>query len=205
MILELRNINKSFKDKEVIKDFSHVFNSSNSYGILGKNGSGKTTLLKIIANLISHDSGMIFKNGQELDADDGNFSYISNNQRSFYMRLLGMENLFYFGALNGKTTDEVIEYTEAYFADFELHSFLNKPVNSISLGQSQMLNIIRGFISEPSIILFDEFGANLDESNLEKMGNFIKNYKKRHPESLFISCAPKIEYLNLSANKIIEL
>ena len=68
-----------------------------------------------------------------------------------------------------------------------------------------MLNIMRGFMNEPSIILFDEFGANLDESNLEKMGDFVKSYKNRYPESLFISCAPKIEYLNLTANEIIEL
>ena len=115
MILELRNINKAFKDKEVIKNFSHEFNSLKSYGILGKNGSGKTTLLKIIANLISHDSGMILKNSREVDADAETFSYISNNQRSFYMRLSGMENLFYLELLMEKLMTRLLSILKLFY------------------------------------------------------------------------------------------
>src|SRR5699024_8217958 len=58
-VIELKNISKTFGDKNLIKDFSHLFSPGDRMGIVGPNGSGKTTLLNIMANRIAPDEGVV--------------------------------------------------------------------------------------------------------------------------------------------------
>jgi ATP-binding cassette subfamily F protein uup len=60
-ILEIRNVNKSYGDKVLLKDFSYTFNRFEKAGLVGRNGSGKSTLLDIITGLTSPDSGIVEK------------------------------------------------------------------------------------------------------------------------------------------------
>ena len=204
-MLEVSKISKVFNNKIIIKDFSYNFESQYSYGLVGENGSGKTTLLKILANIIKPDQGFTKLVGKNYNFYKIYPSYIANNQRSFFMRLTCIENLYYFGALNYLKRFEVDDLIKLYFYEDSLKSFLYKPVNSISLGQSQILNIIRGLLKKPNLILFDEFGANLDDKNLILIKNAISNYRKSKNNTIIISCAPQKEYLNLLSDRIINI
>jgi len=58
-ILEIKNVNKSFGDKVILKDFSYLFNRFEKAGLIGRNGTGKTTLLNILTGLTEPDSGTV--------------------------------------------------------------------------------------------------------------------------------------------------
>ena len=205
MHLEIKKISKYFETNKVLNNLSYKFQSSTKYGIVGPNGSGKTTLLKIIADLILPSSGEIYINGIKNKHRKINISYIDNNPRSFLMRLSCIENLYYFAAINDVNIKDTNNFINNYFSFVKEDNFLQKPVNSISLGQTHILNIIRGLISSPKIILFDEFSANLDEENITKIISSLNKFIVDNGESIQIFCSPKKSFLTPFINEIFEL
>ena len=205
MHLEIKKISKYFETNKVLNNLSYKFQSSTKYGIVGPNGSGKTTLLKIIADLILPSSGEIYINGIKNKHRKINISYIDNNPRSFLMRLSCIENLYYFAAINDVNIKDTNNFINNYFSFVKEDNFLQKPVSSISLGQTHILNIIRGLISSPKIILFDEFSENLDEENITKIISSLNKFIVDNGESIQIFCSPKKSFLTPFINEIFEL
>lgn len=161
MNLILQNICKSFEKKIILDNFSYEFKSSKKYSLLGENGSGKTTLLKIIADLVIQDSGKkIIQNGSSQS-----YTYIDSNPRSFFQRLSALENLYFFASLNGQSKEVVDKHLDTYFIKFIQIEMLKLPINKLSLGQIQIVSIIRGLLRSSDIILFDEAFSNLDSKN----------------------------------------
>ena len=121
------------------------------------------------------------------------------------MRLSCIENLYYFAAINDVNIKDTNNFINNYFSFVKEDNFLQKPVNSISLGQTHILNIIRGLISSPKIILFDEFSANLDEENITKIISSLNKFIVDNGESIQIFCSPKKSFLTPFINEIFEL
>ena len=140
MEIELKNLCKKFNEKSIFINFNYKFLSSKRYALLGPNGSGKTTLLKLISNLVKEDSGEI-----EFTTKNLSISYINSDTRSFFQRLSPADNLFFFGSINGMSKTQVLKVIEEDFKDFNIASFMDMPVSNLSLGQVQIINIIRGF------------------------------------------------------------
>ena len=172
MEIELKNLGKKFDEKSIFINFNYKFLSSKRYALLGPNGSGKTTLLKLISNLVKEDSGEIKFTTKNLS-----ISYINSDTRSFFQRLSAVDNLYFFGSINGMGKTQVLKVIEEDFKDFNIASFMDMPVSKLSLGQAQIINIIRGFLIQPNVLLCDEIFANLDEENVKKLILFINNYK----------------------------
>ena len=75
--VQLININKTFKDKPILKDLSFVVKEGSFFGIIGKSGSGKTTILNIIGLIESFDSGELFIDEKKIE----------DNKRAFIQAL----------------------------------------------------------------------------------------------------------------------
>ena len=67
MRLELKDIEKSFGEKKVLKGISLCAEGGSAFGLLGRNGAGKTTSIRIVMNVFSADSGQVFLNGEPID------------------------------------------------------------------------------------------------------------------------------------------
>ena len=199
--LKIDNICKSFDKKPVIKNFVARFDASKKYGICGKNGCGKTTLLKMIAGLIRQDSGVITYSHEGLEH---HACYIDNNPRSFFMRLNGLDNLHFFGALNGFSKIQTNEFIENNFKIFNLNNFILKPLNTLSLGQSQLLNIARSYLMEPQIVLYDEVFSSLDEDNKKLFIDFINSYHSR-TKSIHIFTSHDSQLINRITDEVLML
>ena len=174
MEIELKNLNKKFNEKSIFIDFNFKFNSSRRYALCGPNGSGKTTLLKLISNLVKEDNGEI-----KFTKKNSSISYINSETRSFFQRLSPFDNLYFFGSINGMSKNQVLRIIEEDFKDFNLTNFMNVPLSNLSLGQVQMINIIRGFLIQPDVLLCDEIFANLDEKNVKNLILFLNNYRAK--------------------------
>ena len=174
MEIELKNLNKKFNEKSIFIDFNFKFNSSRRYALCGPNGSGKTTLLKLISNLVKEDNGEI-----KFTKKNSSISYINSETRSFFQRLSPVDNLYFFGSINGMSKNQVLRLIEEDFKDFNLTNFMNVPLSNLSLGQVQMINIIRGFLIQPDVLLCDEIFANLDDKNVKNLILFLNNYRAK--------------------------
>ncbi len=165
--LVLTEINKSFRKKQVLKNFSYTFELNEIYKIMGPNGSGKTTLLKIIKGIYLPDSGTI-KASFELKE---NISYVDNNPRSFFHRLTVSENLEYFLSLNKPDFQFVL--VEELMDFFEILNLRKKLFSDLSQGQMQLISIIRGLANKSKVIILDESFSFLDKNIKSKLQSFL--------------------------------
>ncbi len=147
------------------------------YGIMGPNGAGKTTLIKILGTLLYPDAGYAKIMGHDVIKEDMTvknlIGYHNCEERSFFWRLTGRQNLEFFSALYGasdhsKKIDEVLNMLE--LTDKADHRF-----DSYSTGMKQKMSIARTLLNDPKVILMDEPTKGLDPIMKDRIHSFIKD------------------------------
>jgi ABC-2 type transport system ATP-binding protein len=178
---------KKTGETQALSDVSFAVQPGEMVGLLGPNGAGKTTLLKIISSLLYPDSGQVrvaghdvFKHGRR------RLGLISCDERSFYWRLSGIQNLEFFAALfgipraraNRKISDLLDALGLTYAAD--------KPYQSYSSGMKQKLAIVRGLMSDPDLILYDEPTRSLDPLSTQNIREWIRMNRLHSPSQTHV-------------------
>lgn len=148
------------------------------FGLLGPNGAGKTTLVKLLCTLIVPTSGTARVDGYDLShetAIKARVGLVSGDERSFYWRLTGRQNLLFFAALHGlegqparRRVDEVLERVE-------LQEVADQPFQTYSTGMRQRLAIARGLLNHPRILFMDEPTRSLDPTATAHLHRFIRD------------------------------
>ena len=153
--------------------------SGRVFCLLGPNGAGKTTLIKILATLVLPDSGRAFVEGHNVAREPGSakgeVGYAINDERSFYWRLTGRQNLEFFTELYGlrgrvrdRRVDELLRIAGlAAAADLRF--------NSYSTGMRQMLSFARALLADAAILLVDEPTRSLDPQAADRVRSFLRD------------------------------
>ena len=95
MLLELKNIDKSFGEKEVLKGVSFTAESGKAFGLLGRNGAGKTTTIRILMNVLPANNGEVLVDGKPINYEKIGLGYLPE-ERGLYPKKLIMDQLVYF-------------------------------------------------------------------------------------------------------------
>jgi ABC-2 type transport system ATP-binding protein len=147
------------------------------FAILGPNGAGKTTLIKIMCSLISPTSGTALINGYDVIKDECTIKslvgLVIGEERSFYWRLTGMENLEFFGVLHNLSLSEVRRRSKAIMGLLEIED-PDKRFYEYSTGNKQKLALARCLLSNSEVIFMDEPTKSLDPGIASKFRKFIK-------------------------------
>jgi len=134
-------------------------------GLIGPNGAGKTTLIKAITTLLVPTEGSISLDGVDLDADDpeirSRFGLVLPEERSFYWRLTGRQNLRFFASLAGLDPSAVDIRIDQIMQERGL-AHRDKAVFGYSSGMRAQLAIARAMLHEPDLIVLDEPTRSLD-------------------------------------------
>jgi ABC-2 type transport system ATP-binding protein len=134
-------------------------------GLLGANGSGKSTLLKILATVVLPDAGRATVGGMDLTREPGEVrrrvGFASADERSFYWRLTGRENLAFFAAFQALATREAAARIARLGDELGLDA-LDRRYGEYSTGMRHRLAIARALLHEPRILLLDEPTRSLD-------------------------------------------
>ena len=170
-ILELKNINKSFGEKLLIKDFSYQFQRGEKVGIIGKNGAGKSTLLNIIQGFEPYDKGEI-ETGETIK-----FGYFSQKGLKYkedervidFIKEIG-EN---FPLANGRTISASQFLRLFLFDDQTQYS----PISKLSGGEKRRLHLMYVLYQNPNFLIFDEPTNDLDLPTLTVLENFLLNFQ----------------------------
>jgi len=186
LIIEIRNVSKSYKNVSVIKDLSLNFAKGKSYGIKGYNGSGKSVILKLIAGFAFADSGEIVVNGKVLkkDIDFIEDAGVFINAPEFINSLSGLNNLLYLAEIKGKITKKEIENTLKLVGIYEARL---KKVSTYSQGMKQRLRLAQAIMESPDILILDEPMNALDRDGVELVKRILKKHIEEGKTLIFTS------------------
>lgn len=178
-MLSLRNVTVKYGDAEILKNISLDVNKGEIISIIGANGAGKSTLLKAIAGLVPVTRGSIIFKGRDITTTSP-FERVSAGialvpeGRKIFTSLTVLENLEV-GAFIPRARPKkriLLEYVFKLFP--ELERIKNQNASTISGGEGQMLNIARGLMSDPELILFDEISLGLAPLIVKRLYDAIK-------------------------------
>lgn len=184
MIVEVKNLNKSYGKHKVLNGLSFKIEKPQVLALIGPNGSGKSTLMNCMMNLISFDSGEIEILGKS-NKDYEIFREVSflKDNRILYPYLTGFDHLKYIcdiQKISQERIDQVIELAD-------IGSFYKKIVSSYSLGMKQRLLLAMALCNNPKLILMDEPLNGLDTDSIFKFRDLIKNLGENNTTILISS------------------
>jgi ABC-2 type transport system ATP-binding protein len=149
------------------------------FGLLGPNGAGKTTLIKMLTTLILPTEGKAAVFGFDVVKDQwfvkNSIGLIHSDERSFFWRLTGRQNLEFFAAIYHLPERVAKERIDEMLALVELEEHQNTMFQLYSTGMKQRLAIARGLLSRPKILFMDEPMRSIDPISTQKIREFIRN------------------------------
>lgn len=179
-MLELKNISKKFKDRQILENFNLTVEENKILAIVGPSGGGKTTLLRMLAGLEKIDSGEIIYNGESLPNDElekRNLLGFVFQDFQLFPHLTVLENLVLspIKTMNMSKNDaeeKALTLLDKLGLDKQVNSY---PI-SLSGGQKQRVALARAMMIDPKIIGYDEPTSALDpELRLEVEKLILKN------------------------------
>ena len=182
--LELQNIKKSFKKKEILHGIDLQIRSSEVFGLLGPNGAGKTTLFSLISGLEMTTSGKIFLDEYDITFKDISFRASKGiiylpQEPSVFRKLSVADNIK--AALQTKFKNIQIEDKyKSTMKEFDLFSLEKQISENLSGGQRRKLEIARAFALEPKFILLDEPFAGIDPLTINEIKNIISKLRAKN-------------------------
>ena len=186
-VLELMNVSKSIKGKEIVKGINLSLGESEVFGFLGPNGAGKTTTIRMIVGLIKPTHGQIKICGYDISK---NFvSAMSNlgciiESPDMYKYLTGIENLRQFAAMDKRVTQrriqEVIELVG-------LENRIGDKISTYSLGMRQRIGIAQALLCRPKLLILDEPTNGLDPAGITEFRLLIRRLAKDEGMTVFVS------------------
>ncbi|HCG2339696.1 TPA: ABC transporter ATP-binding protein [Staphylococcus aureus] len=193
-LIQISNINKSFKKNRVLKNISFDIEKGTCTALIGKNGAGKSTLVDILSNKIIADDGVILDKDKLLQSENRSIMF----QKTMFpdqLKVIGIIKLYQSFYENPLTLDVIIELTK--FNSNQLNQFANK----LSGGQQRLLDFVISLIGQPQLILLDEPTSNMDIEMREYFWSIIAKLKEENRTILYTS--HYIEEVERMSDKII--
>ncbi|HDP5856562.1 TPA: ABC transporter ATP-binding protein [Staphylococcus aureus] len=226
-LIQISNINKSFKKKRVLKNISFDIEKGTCTALIGKNGAGKSTLVDILSNKIIADDGVILDKDKLLQSENRSIMFqktmfpdqlkvieIIKLYQSFYENPLTLDVIIELTKFNSNQLKviEIIKLYQSFYENpltldviIELTKFnsnqLNQFANKLSGGQQRLLDFVISLIGQPQLILLDEPTSNMDIEMREYFWSIIAKLKEENRTILYTS--HYIEEVERMSDKII--
>ncbi|TFH45361.1 ABC transporter ATP-binding protein [Streptococcus equinus] len=175
MGVQVKNLKKSFKDKEILKGISFEIEKGSVCGLLGVNGAGKSTIMKIIFGLEKADSGAVIFNGEQISeksSADFNIGALIESP-AIYMNLSAFDNL--------KTRALLCDISDVRIKEvlklIGLSHTGKKKAGHFSLGMKQRLGLGMAIITNPDLLILDEPTNGLDPDGIKELLDLISHLK----------------------------
>lgn len=194
-ILELKNIVKSFDDKQIHQGLTLALKKGETIGLLGRSGTGKSVLLRSIIGLEQIDEGEILFHGKRLDCLSEQELYPVRTKISYSFQNAALfdsisvfENLAYPLFEHTNLTEEEVENKVMESLEMvNLTESRNLMPSDLSGGMQKRIGMARSMILNPEILLFDEPTAGLDPVNIEMVIETIEKFKTRGISGILVT------------------
>ncbi|MDQ0514254.1 ABC-2 type transport system ATP-binding protein [Mycoplasmoides fastidiosum] len=220
LLIELKNINKSYKSKfnyllnrdltwwqkvkrfflnekeKLISNLNFNIYENDRIALIGNNGAGKTTLANIICGFRKATSGEIIHH----------YPYTKSPNEKIVIQFQSAsfpQNLFVFDVLNmARMTTETVDFeNNDLYKLLEISKILNKKVRSLSGGEQQRLILFTSLITDPLLLILDEYSNNLDLKSKEELGDYLE-YLFNHKSMAVLIISHDAEQIYRFAKKL---
>ena len=175
----LKGTTSTYEDFWAVKDVSFTVKKGETLGIIGENGSGKSTLLKIIAGVLTPDSGSVKVNGK--------IAPFLELGVGFNPELTAEDNVRLYGAIMGMSKKEMEAKFEEIFEFAELERFRNMKLKNFSSGMYARLAFATAVATDPEILLIDEALSVGDVAFQRKCFDRIDEFKRNDKTIVLVS------------------
>ncbi len=186
MVLELRNIEKSFGEKKVLTGVSFKAEGGKAFGLLGRNGAGKTTSIRILMDVFPANSGEVLIDGQPIDYNKIGIGYLPE-ERGLYPKKIIIDQLTYFAELKGMSRKAAVQSIDYWLKRLGMTEYRNKKLETLSKGNQQKIQLITALAHDPDIIILDEPFSGLDPVNAMLLKDVVKEQIAKGKIVLFSS------------------
>jgi ABC-2 type transport system ATP-binding protein len=166
LVIEASDVTREFDGKVALDGASLEVGRGDIHALLGPNGAGKTTLLRILSGFIHPSSGSVRILGMDVRNSPRmlrqRLGLIPSGDRSFYLRISGIENLVFFARMHGLRRKEAFARAREVLDLVELPEAAELRVGAYSHGMVKRLSIARSLLTDPEILLVDEATHDLD-------------------------------------------
>ncbi len=186
MILELKNIEKSFGEKKVLTGVSFKAEGGKAFGLLGRNGAGKTTSIRILMDVFPANSGEVLIDGQPIDYSKVGIGYLPE-ERGLYPKKIIIDQLTYFAELKGMRNKDAVRSIDYWLERLGMTEYRNKRLDTLSKGNQQKIQLITALAHDPDIVILDEPFSGLDPVNAMLLKDVVKEQIAKGKIVLFSS------------------
>ena len=186
MVLELRNIEKSFGEKKVLTGVSFKAEGGKAFGLLGRNGAGKTTSIRILMDVFPANSGEVLMDGKPIDYRKVGIGYLPE-ERGLYPKKTIIDQLTYFAELKGMSHKAAVKSVDYWLERLGMMEYRNKKLDTLSKGNQQKIQLVTALAHDPDIVILDEPFSGLDPVNAMLLKDVVKEQISKGKIVLFSS------------------
>ncbi|GGM90473.1 ABC transporter ATP-binding protein [Thermopolyspora flexuosa] len=186
-MLEFDGLTKSFAGRPVLRGLSLAVRPGELYGFCGANGAGKTTAMRIALGVLAPDAGEVRWAGRRVDADVRRRIGYMPEERGLYGKMRPRDQLVYFARLSGIRPDVAARRADEWLERLGVRVGPKDPLERLSLGNQQRVQLIAALIAEPEVLILDEPFSGLDPVATDAMAGVLAEYRDRGVPVLFSS------------------
>ena len=190
MIIEVKNLTKTFNKFTAVDDISFNVKKGEIFGLLGPNGAGKSTTLRMLSTLARPTKGAATIGGYDIvenDTEVRKLIGIVSEKMIMYNRLTARENLWFFGSLFNIPKDVLTKRIDELLELVQLTQFKNAQVGTFSTGMRQRMNVVRALLNTPQVLFLDEPTLGLDPQSSVEIKEFIKKLNRENGTTVIIT------------------
>ncbi|MET8358311.1 ATP-binding cassette domain-containing protein [Micromonospora sp. NPDC005171] len=185
--LRLDGVDRSFGDRQVLKNVSFEVAAGRMTGFVGANGAGKTTTMRIILGVLSPDAGEATWGGTKLTRQDRRrFGYMPE-ERGLYPKMTTREQVTYLGRLHGLDAASARRSTDALLERVGLGERGDDLLETLSLGNQQRAQIAAALVHDPEVLVLDEPFSGLDPLAVDTVVTVLRERASAGAPVLFSS------------------
>lgn len=189
-IIKIEDLRKKYGDVQALKGISFEVKRGSLFAFLGINGAGKSTTINIICSTVEKDGGKVFVDGFDLDKDRVQIKKrigIVFQKSVLDATLTVKDNLKSRASLYGIYGSDFKSKLNELSEMFDLGELLPRPYGKLSGGQKRRVDIARGLINSPSLLILDEPTTGLDPQTRQTVWSAIYALREKYDTTVFLT------------------
>jgi ABC-2 type transport system ATP-binding protein len=186
-VLEFDGLHKSFGDHHVLDGVGFTVAPGSMFGFCGSNGAGKTTTMRIAMGLVRADAGEVRWQGVALDQEARRRIGYMPEERGLYPKMKVGEQVTYFARLHGLDAASAARASEEWVGRLGLGDRRGDPVEKLSLGNQQRVQLAAALVSRPEVLILDEPFSGLDPVGVDSLAEGLADQVRQGVPVVFSS------------------